>query len=49
MAYEFEGTRYDCGSKFGYLKANVEMGLQHPEIGDEFRDYLAGLTGSWHN
>ncbi|ROO30282.1 UTP--glucose-1-phosphate uridylyltransferase [Salinisphaera orenii MK-B5] len=47
LAYEFEGTRYDCGSKFGYLKANVEMGLQHPEIGDEFRDYLKTLTGSW--
>ena len=47
LAYEFEGTRYDCGSKFGYLKANVEMGLQHPEIGEEFRDYLAELTRDW--
>lgn len=49
MAYEFEGTRYDCGSKFGYLQANVEMGLQHPEIGDEFRDYLTDLTAGWRN
>ena len=47
LAYEFEGTRYDCGSKFGYLKANVEMGLQHHEIGDEFRNYLKKLTAGW--
>ena len=47
LAYEFEGTRYDCGSKFGYLKANVEMGLQHEEIGAEFREYLTNLTNSW--
>lgn len=48
LAYEFEGTRYDCGSKFGYLKANVEMGLQHDEIGDQFRSYLEDLTRDWH-
>lgn len=47
MAYEFEGTRYDCGSKFGYLKANVEMGLQHPEIGEDFRSYLTDLSDGW--
>jgi UTP--glucose-1-phosphate uridylyltransferase len=47
LAYEFEGIRYDCGSKFGYLKANVEMGLQHHEIGDEFRAYLKDLTAGW--
>jgi len=47
LAYEFEGTRYDCGSKFGYLKANVEMGLQHDEIGDEFKKYLSDLTAGW--
>ncbi len=40
QAYEFAGTRYDCGSKFGYLKATVEYGLKHTELGDEFRDYL---------
>lgn len=44
LAYEFEGTRYDCGSKLGYLKANVEMGLKHPEVGTEFRDYLHALV-----
>jgi UTP--glucose-1-phosphate uridylyltransferase len=47
LAFEFEGTRYDCGNKFGYLKANVEMGLQHAEIGDELRNYLKELTADW--
>ncbi|MFP5358027.1 MAG: UTP--glucose-1-phosphate uridylyltransferase GalU [Gammaproteobacteria bacterium] len=49
LAYEFEGTRYDCGSKLGYLKANVEYGLKHPEFGDDFRRYLGGLTSDWHS
>jgi len=40
LAYEFEGTRYDCGSKLGYLRANVEFGLQHPELGADFLQYL---------
>ncbi len=44
LAYEFEGTRYDCGSKLGYLRANVEYALQHPELADEFRAYLTALT-----
>ena len=47
LAYEFEGVRYDCGSKLGYLKANVEYALKHPELADSFRDYLSELTGSW--
>lgn len=42
-AYEFEGRRYDCGSKLGYLQATVEFGLKHPEIGDEFAEYLKEL------
>ena len=42
-AYEFEGTRYDCGSKLGYLQASVELGMKHHEIGDEFKQYLSGL------
>ena len=46
LAYQFEGTRYDCGSKLGYLKANVEYGLKHPELADDFRKYLAGLSAS---
>lgn len=39
-ACEYEGVRYDCGSKLGYLKATVEYGLKHTELGDAFRDYL---------
>ncbi len=37
---DFEGTRYDMGSKLGFLKANVEQGVRHPEIGEEFASYL---------
>ncbi|MEX0374450.1 UTP--glucose-1-phosphate uridylyltransferase GalU [Spiribacter pallidus] len=40
LAYEFEGTRYDCGDKLGYLQATVEYGLKHPDLGPAFRDYL---------
>jgi UTP--glucose-1-phosphate uridylyltransferase len=40
LSYEFEGNRYDCGSKFGFLLANVEYGLLHQEINQEFADYL---------
>lgn len=40
LAYEFEGTRYDCGSKLGYLEATVEYALQHPEVRDDFQAYL---------
>jgi len=47
LAYEFEGTRYDCGSKLGYLKANVELGLKHPELAEDFRAYLTELTAEW--
>lgn len=39
-AYEFEGKRYDCGSKLGYLQATVEYALMHPELKDKFREYL---------
>ena len=40
LAYEYEGTRYDCGSKMGLLKANIELGLIHKEIGEDLRNYL---------
>jgi UTP--glucose-1-phosphate uridylyltransferase len=40
LAYEFEGVRYDCGSKLGYLQANVEYALKHPELAQTFRRYL---------
>jgi UTP--glucose-1-phosphate uridylyltransferase len=41
LAYRFSGDRYDCGSKLGYLKATVELGLKHPEVGADFADFLA--------
>lgn len=40
---KFEGVRYDCGNKFGFLKAQVELGLKHPEIGREMKKYLKNL------
>lgn len=40
-AYAYEGVRYDCGSKVGFLKATVEFALRHPETGVEFRQYLS--------
>jgi len=43
LAYRFFGTRYDCGSKLGYLKASVEFGRRHPEVGAEFSAYLDSL------
>jgi len=43
LAYEFEGTRYDCGSKLGFLIATVEHGLLHKEVKDEFLTYLKDL------
>lgn len=42
-ACEFEGTRYDIGSKLGMLIANIEQGLLHPETGEALREYLKGL------
>ena len=41
LAYRYNGVRYDCGSKLGYLKATVEFALKHPEVRDEFSAYLA--------
>ncbi len=41
----FKGRRYDCGSKLGYLQATIELALKHPEVGDEFHDYLARRCG----
>jgi UTP--glucose-1-phosphate uridylyltransferase len=43
-AFEFEGKRYDCGSKLGYLQATVEYGLKHPSLGSEFAEYLRGMV-----
>ena len=40
LAYRYEGVRYDCGSKLGYLKATVALGERHPEVGEAFREFL---------
>ncbi len=40
LAYRFEGIRYDCGSKLGYLKAQIAFGLKHEELRAEFAEYL---------
>jgi UTP--glucose-1-phosphate uridylyltransferase len=45
LAYRFEGKRYDCGSKLGYLQATVEYALRHTELRDAFRDYLVAELG----
>lgn len=44
LAYNFDGIRYDIGNKFGLLKANIEFGLRHEEVKDEFREYLLDLV-----
>ena len=41
--WQYEGKRYDCGSKEGFLEATVELALQHPEVGPHFREYLSKL------
>lgn len=46
LSYQFKGTRYDCGSKLGYLKATVELGLHHPEIGKDFAAYLVSRSSA---
>lgn len=45
LAYRFEGKRYDCGSKLGYLQATVEYALEHPELRDDFLEYLVREFG----
>lgn len=46
LAYRFNGVRYDCGSKAGYLEATVKLGLRHPECGKEFHAMLETLFGA---
>lgn len=43
LAYRYQGQRYDCGSKLGYLKATVAMGMKHAETGTAFTAYLQQL------
>ena len=44
LACEFEGRRYDCGTKLGYLEATVDYALKHPEVAAEFRRYLQAVA-----
>jgi UTP--glucose-1-phosphate uridylyltransferase len=41
FAYRYQGVRYDCGSKLGYLQATVDLAESHPDVGDEFRTWLS--------
>ena len=43
LAYKFDGKRYDCGSKLGYLEATVELAMKHPSVGKRFSEYLKQL------
>lgn len=43
MAMRFEGKRYDCGCKLGYMQAMLAYGLKHPEIGEAFRQHIIRL------
>lgn len=44
VGVDFSGKRYDMGNKLGILKANIEVGLNHPEIGEGLREYLKNLA-----
>ncbi len=46
LAYQILGKRYDCGSKLGYLEATVELGVEHPSFGEDFREYLVRFVDS---
>jgi len=46
LAYEFNGKRYDCGSKLGYLQATVEYGLKHEELNEDFKKYLQAFVAT---
>ncbi len=43
-AYQYEGKRYDCGSKHGFMEASVDFALKHPEVGPGFQEYLKSLA-----
>ncbi len=44
LGYRFQGRRYDCGSKLGYLEATVEYALRHPDLREPFRSYLGQVV-----
>ncbi|WP_319781520.1 UTP--glucose-1-phosphate uridylyltransferase GalU [Oceanisphaera sp. IT1-181] len=45
-AYRIVGKSHDCGSKLGYMQANVEYALRHPQLGKDFADYLASFNNA---
>ncbi len=45
IGVDFSGTRYDMGNKLGIMKANIEVGLRHPEIADELKQYIKEIAG----
>ncbi|HET9652339.1 MAG TPA: UTP--glucose-1-phosphate uridylyltransferase GalU [Usitatibacter sp.] len=45
-AYQFQGQRYDCGSKLGYLQATVNLALKHPQLAKDFREFLNGVAAT---
>jgi UTP--glucose-1-phosphate uridylyltransferase len=49
LALPFDGIRYDCGSKLGYLKATMAFGVRHHEVGEQFLDWLKLHEGSYGN
>ena len=46
-AYEFEGIRFDAGDKLGYLKAIIAFGIRHPELGEEFKNYIKQVSADF--
>ena len=44
IGVDFSGIRYDMGNKFGILKANIEVGLSHPEVSSQLKDYIKELA-----
>ena len=44
LAYRFDGVRYDCGNKFGYLEATIRLGLKHPEVSKELRALIESIV-----
>lgn len=44
LAYRFDGVRYDCGSKFGYLEATIRLGLKHPEVSKDLRELIESIV-----
>ena len=44
IAVDYEGKRYDMGNKFGILQANIEVGLRHPEVKEQLKEFLKEIT-----